>query len=262
MRTYLWPLAFGLLAVAAGCLFDSTSKRHGITLPGTPPRSAKEQREQYILAILKAGGQMFLKEDEPERPVLKADLDHIRLTRFAWDVLGPWDKVQELNLYDAGWRDADLERLRKMPELRVLNLNNNKITDAGLACLQELHNLHTLSLNQTRITDAGLERLRGLSNLRNLDLLETGVTNAGLIHLLSLPNLEKLTLGGPKITDGSLETLKSLSKLRVLTLVNCGVSDSGVEELRMALNARKSGAQVYANSSPLPAFLSSLPFAH
>jgi Leucine-rich repeat (LRR) protein len=234
MRTYLWALAIGLLAAAAGCLFD-TPRQHGITLPTTPPRTAKEQRDQYIASIRKAGGQVSLMEDDPERPVLRADFDHIRLTPYTWDILGPWDKVQDLNLYDTGCTDKDLKRLQQMPNLQVLNLNNNKITDAGLSLLQGLRHLHSLYLNQTQITDAGLERLRPLSNLRNLELLETRVTDAGLICLLSNPNLEKLTLGGPTITDRSLETFKSLRKLRELTLVNSGVSPSGVEEVKLAL---------------------------
>ncbi len=242
MRNYLWTLAFGF--AAAGCLLDSSPRQHGISLPTTPPKSAKDHRDQYIAAVRKAGGNVALKEDEPDRPVLSADFNHIRLNSYTWEVLEPWKKVRELNLYDTGMTDAGLERLRKMPELVSLNLNNNRITDAGLACLQDLHHLHRLSLNQTAITDAGLERLRSLPDLRDLDLLETQVTDAGLIHLLPLKNLEKLTLGGPTITDRSLETFKSMHKLRVLTLVKAGVSASGVEELHVS----RPQLRVYSNA--------------
>jgi hypothetical protein len=243
MRSYLWTLAFGLVAPALGCLSDGP-KQHGLTLPTTPPKSAKDQRDQYVAAIRKAGGGVTLKDDEPDRPVLAADFNHIRLTSYAWDILGPWEKVRDLNLYDTGMTDASLERLRKMPDLLTLNLNNNKITDAGLAVVQELRHLHSLSLNQTGITDAGLERLRCLPDLRDLYLLDTQVTDAGLVHLLAHKNLEKLTLGGPAITDRSLEVFKSLRKLRVLTLVRTGVSDSTVQELHLALPH----AQVIASS--------------
>jgi Leucine-rich repeat (LRR) protein len=235
MRTCLWTLMIGVLTPAVGCLLDPAPKQHGLKLPTEPPNTAKDQRNQYLLSVRKAGGNIVLDDKESDMGVITADFNHIHLTGYAWEVLGPWKKVRELNLYDTGLTDAGMERLRKMPELVVLNLNDNKITDAGLACLQKLRHLRSLYLNQTGVTDAGLADLRCLPDLRNLELLDTQVTDAGLIHLLAHKNLEKLTLGGPAITDHSMEVFKSLRTLHVLTLVKSGVSASGIEELHAAL---------------------------
>ncbi len=235
MRTQ-WILLIGsLLALAAGCLFDPSTKPHGLTLPSSPPRNAKDNRNQYLLAIHKAGGIVALQEDDPERPVLKAEFPHIRLTPYVWEVLGPWTKCRELNLNDTGLTDADLERLQGMPELASLNLSANQITDVGLSRLEKLTHLHTLYLTDNPISDAGLHHLGPLADLKDLGLSGTRITDAGLTDLIGHKKLEKLTLGGPTITDRSLETLKCFRGLRVLTLVKTGVSDSSVEELKLAL---------------------------
>jgi Leucine-rich repeat (LRR) protein len=235
MRTRLLPLVIGPLALAAGCLFDPSPRPHGLTLPTAPPRNSKENRNQYILAIRKAGGTVAVQEDEPDRPVLLADFNHLRLTGYVWEVLAPWKRCRELNLNDTGLTDADLGRLKDMPELVSLNLSANQITDAGLPRLEGLSHLSTLFLTDNPVGDAGIDHLRGLSELKELGLSGTRVTDAGLTRLIGHKKLEKLTLGGSAITDRSLETLKCFRGLRVLTLVKTGVTDSAVEELKLAL---------------------------
>jgi hypothetical protein len=234
MRTHLTPLALGLLALA-GCLFDPSIKPRGLTLPTAPPKNAKENRVQYVLAVMKAGGSIQVAEDDPDKPVLKADFPHIRLTPYTWEVLGPWKRCRELNLNDTGLSAADLERIKGMPDLVSLNLSANQVTDAGLSCLDGLHHLNTLYLSSNPITDAGLDHLRGLADLKELSLSGTRVTDAGLIRLIGRAKLEKLTLEGSGITDRCVETLKTFRTLRVLTLVKTGMTGSSVEELRVAL---------------------------
>jgi hypothetical protein len=235
MRTHLILFAVTLLALAVGCLFDPSIKPRGLTLPTSPPKNAKENRAQYVLAVLKAGGSIQVQEDDPDKPVLKADFPHIRLTTYTWEVLGPWKRCRELNLNDTGLTAADLERLKGMPDLVSLNLSANNLTDTGLSFLGGLPHLHTLYLSSNPITDAGLDHLRGLADLKELGLSGTRVTDAGLIRLIGRAKLEKLTLEGPGITDRCVETLKTFRGLRALTLVKTGMTSSGVEELRVAL---------------------------
>jgi hypothetical protein len=85
--------------------------------------------------------------------------------------------------------DAELVRLRALPQLRSLYLRGSRVTDAGLVHVCGLPHLRTLSLNSTGVTDAGLVCLRGLTSLKSLSLAETHVTATGVAELQqALPN--------------------------------------------------------------------------
>jgi hypothetical protein len=87
--------------------------------------------------------------------------------------------------------DAELVRLRALPQLESLYLRSSQVTDAGLVCLPVLTQLEELSLDSTQITDAGLEHLRGLTQLKSLSLVNTQVTDAGVAQLQkALPNVQ------------------------------------------------------------------------
>jgi hypothetical protein len=232
MRNFLLSLALGLLAAAVGCLSDPWT-------PQRPPAATTQlsdagtRRQQTITAVQKQGGKIQVDAGNPDRPVVSADLHRIRSAGADLDSLATLTKLRELNLYETGVTDADLQRLRGMPALQVLTLSGNtKITDAGLECVQGLHGLRALHLNQTRVTDTGLARLRGLSYLKEVSLFGTPITDEGLAHLSHLKDLEKLYLGEQPITDQGLAYLHGLRNLRVLYLFHTRVTTAGVEELR------------------------------
>ncbi len=93
--------------------------------------------------------------------------------------------------YNPAVTDADLARLRSLPQLKRLYLSGSQITDADLAALSSLSQLRDLALTDTAITDAGLEYLKGLHALKELSLKHTRVTEQGIQRLRSaLPKLK------------------------------------------------------------------------
>jgi Leucine-rich repeat (LRR) protein len=106
--------------------------------------------------------------------------------------VGKMDHVT-IHLSDTSVKDADLEAIKGMPQIRRLYLQNTAITDEGLANLAGLENLEILSLNKTKITDAGLKNLVGLSNLKTLSLSNSKVTDKGLEQVKELTGLKRFT---------------------------------------------------------------------
>jgi hypothetical protein len=119
--------------------------------------------------------------------------------------------VVSLDLSNAGRIPLkSYERLRELPELRVLSLSRTSmnsdpralyLTDDELRWISGHHELVDLSLDGNPITDKGLARLADLPKLEFMDLSHTGVTDAGLMHLLAFPNLKTVNLDGARITD-------------------------------------------------------------
>jgi hypothetical protein len=62
-------------------------------------------------------------------------------------------------------------------------LRGDDVRDAGLEQLTRLPQLRTLDLSGPKVTDAVLEHLKGLTQLRTLDLFGTKVTGAGEAEL-------------------------------------------------------------------------------
>ena len=56
-------------------------------------------------------------------------------------------------------KDADLEVLEGLDDLRILSIFGNSIDDEGLRHLKGLRNLYTLSLSGDKISDKGLDNL-------------------------------------------------------------------------------------------------------
>ncbi len=220
---------FFCAVLAAGCMNGPSGVR--------PPPAAgmKAGPEQAIAAVKSRGGDVKVDTAAEGKPVVSADLHRLRDAPGVLVSLGPLTKVRALNLYDTGFTDADLERLRGLPELDTLNLSATQVTDAGLPLLQGLPKLRVLRLNNTAVSDAGLQALRGLGELRDLSLVNTRVTDEGLAALVGMKRLERLALGGPAITDRGLAALRGLPQLRDLDLFGTRVSDAGITQLKAAL---------------------------
>jgi hypothetical protein len=199
-------LALTVATLTGGCLNE-------VRLPAVPqgeqtPDPARSVK--VIEAVRRQGWEVIQDDKAADKPIVGLDLHGVRNAAAVLDALGPLPKLHRLNLYDAGFGDADLPRLRAFPELVELNLND------------------------TAVSDEGVRQLAELTSLRELHLARSGVTDAGLAHLVRLKNLEKLSLGNG-ITDGGLAHLKMLTGLRELHLTGSGVTDAGVAELHQAL---------------------------
>lgn len=134
-------------------------------------------------------------------------------------------------------KDADLQGIEELTELRQLELNDSQITGEGLQLLKGLKRLVALRLFcGKKITDKAVENIADLKQLRELDLrvLDDGqyeqLTDAGVEHLKGLTELQKLSLSGHIITDAALKYLKGMKKLEYLDLnVNKKITGSGLE---------------------------------
>ena len=82
--------------------------------------------------------------------------------------------------YNPAVTDADLARLRSVPQLKGLYLAGTQITDADLATLSGLSQLRELALIDMAVTDAGLEHLKGLHALKELSLKHTARTEQAI----------------------------------------------------------------------------------
>ncbi|MCU0873505.1 MAG: hypothetical protein MUE50_14280 [Pirellulaceae bacterium] len=116
--------------------------------------------------------------------------------------------INYVDLRGARITDADLARLRALPQLRSLHLRSSQVTDTGMVYLEALPHLQTLTVEKANITDQGLIRICRLSHLRRLNLNATGVTDAGLVHLRKLTGLTSLSLEKTHVTDAGVATLK------------------------------------------------------
>ncbi len=178
---------------------------------GEKPVASTTRSEPIVARVEGLGGSVTRDARLPEKPVIGIDL-HATKTK-----------------------DADLELLQGLANLRTLNLYGTVITDAGLMQVTGLPGLRTLYLNDTAITDDGLQSLQRLTGLQELSLYHTRVTDDGLRSLGSMTGLQNLTLSGAGITDRGLQNLKRLRDLRQLVLCGTGVSVAGVEDLQRAL---------------------------
>lgn len=87
--------------------------------------------------------------------------------------------------------DADLELLKKVPELKELHLSNATITDAAIEHLLHLKQLVVLDISNTAVSRAGLQRLSACRKLRELDLHGLQIDEEDVRQLKnSLPNCD------------------------------------------------------------------------
>ena len=144
------------------------------------------------------------------------------------------DSLADVHYVDFSYRqvrDAGLEPLGALTELKLLALSGTQVTDAGVRHLEGLTSLDALNLSATQVTDAGVERLSVLTELKWLQLSNTQVTDAGLEHLSVLTDLESLGLSGTQVTDAGVSHLEGLTRLELLGLDNTQITDTGLENL-------------------------------
>jgi Leucine-rich repeat (LRR) protein len=170
----------------------------------------------------------------------------------------------------ASWvDDADMPRLARMSDLKVLDLSLTRVTDRGLRALKTAPNveelnlyfdekitdegasvvkswkhLKKLNLRGTKITDSTLEMLAGVPTLEWLDVGWAETTDTGFDHLAALTNLKWLTMGGNKLTDGALQFLRQMPQLEYLDIGGQQRTDSGLWSLLLSETGMQSIASV------------------
>jgi|694.fasta_scaffold112191_6 hypothetical protein len=92
--------------------------------------------------------------------------------------------------------DADLARLKFIPELTIVKVLSDRITDAGVHFLRTLHSVDILCLWSNSVTNACLNDLSELKSLRMLDVQRCEHISP-LAFAAILPNLPKLERSWP-----------------------------------------------------------------
>ena len=142
-------------------------------------RQAERQREAAA-AVEKLGGTVEWDSTAPRRPVW--------LRRLVGDDL--FNSVRSVDFSGNELRDAWLEHIKMLSQLRELHLVETNATDADIEQIKSLSQLNVLALDGTQVTDAGLGHVGSLSQLRDLDIGSTQVTDAGVKKLQqALPKL-------------------------------------------------------------------------
>jgi serine/threonine protein kinase len=168
--------------------------------------------------------------------------------------------VQTLRLGNAALADAELAKLKDLPNLTTLDLTGTPITDTGLMHIGGLKHLTELSLyNVKTVTDAGAKHLEGLTELVNLHVngvpfgeagfaslaklpklkslhgpYMSNVTDAGMKALAKSPSLESAALGATPLTDAGLAALAACKTLKHVQVGGTKVTAAGVKKFREA----------------------------
>lgn len=186
--------------------------------PGKPRATiieASNEQESAIAELKRLGVRLIGVEPSPGKPAIVAQFVRHSIT------------------------DTEVQRLKKLTNLRRLDLGGTPVTDASLVHLKGFTNLQRLSLSITQVSDSGLEHLTGLTRLVELNLSHSKVSDSGLEHLKGMSNLELLYLHGTQVTDSGLIHLKGLANLQRLYLATTQVSDTGLEHLTGLNNLRR-----------------------
>lgn len=205
-------------------------KRETVKIDLAVKAAPPTEEERAIAALRKAGGQVLVLSNRPEKKPLRVSFAG---TQVSDADLPPLKNLNLTRLDLTGTRVKTLQKLEGLSSLRMLDLRDTQVGDAGLARLKELTLLESLVISGTKVTDRGLgDLLGGLKHVWVLDLGRTATTDAGLEHVGRLSGLGHLWLNGTKITDGGIERLKGLRQLQSLDLSLTPITDKGLAQLK------------------------------
>lgn len=144
----------------------------------------------------------------------------------------------------AAFEDDGLKHIAGLKRLEFLGAGNNGLRDARLESLAGLTNLKSLSLSSPHLQGTGL---RHLNRLKSLETLYLGGGLRELTHLPKLSSLRHLHISGTKVDDASMVPLAQCRKLETLWLKDVAIGNKGVSHLKDLPNLRDlnlSGTQV------------------
>lgn len=141
--------------------------------------------------------------------------------------------VQFLRLGHATLTDAELAKLKDLPNLTTLDLTGTPITDAGLKHVGGLKQLTSLSLNNVQtVTDAGANHLEGLTELVTLHADAVPFGDAGCASLAKLPKLKSVQAAFmPNVTNAGMKALAKSPSLELAILARSPLTDTGLAAL-------------------------------
>ena len=175
--------------------------------------------------------------------------DLSRQTKF----LAPVTALEKLTFSDhfldrIRFRDAGLDEIRALTNLRELAIRQAEVKGPGLRHFSQLQSLDVTLCPLNDLTAlAGMTKLRrlwagdtfvsdlaplaGLTALEDLDLHGTGIRDDAAPHLAKLQALRRLDLQGTNISDDAVATLETLTNLETLNLYRTRISNAGLERL-------------------------------
>lgn len=232
-----WAEHAGNALASLASLAQQTNTPGRLVLPEILQRLVVDPRDDVAAAALAALARLDAAEDPPLVAARRQAFVDREAALRQWvaeiggKVFDRSNHVGELVLNGRPIQDADLCRLRGLPQLTDLSLERTAITDAGLRHLLELPRLEWLNLFQTGVGDAGLSHLRRFPRLQHLPLGATRITDAGLAVLKDFPELRYLGLRANQISDEGLLHLAPLRRLTGLHLGETHVTDAGLRHL-------------------------------
>ena len=158
----------------------------------------------------------------------KIDLSTLRFESEDFALVGNVSSVPKLFLGNSTIKDADMELVAKLPNLKELDLTRTRITDKGILFLKDHQTLENLYLSQTQISDKGLETIATIPNLKHLILWRCNITDAGCMSLAKTENLVSLSLDETMISDRGVRQLLPLKNLKELKIIGTRVTDAGI----------------------------------
>ena len=127
-------------------------------------------------------------------PAVEIDLSDTQVTGAGLAILAKHTPLRTLRLRDLKVKDADLNWIAGMPELRGLDLSGTGVTDALLPELAKLGQLTELRMARVKITRSAAPILAGLHELTILDVSETELAATTLMQLGTWPKLRTLVI--------------------------------------------------------------------
>lgn len=194
---------------------------------------ARELAERGARAVVQPGGPAWLRERVGDGPLRLFD----RLTEVS--LYMRVDAHAEDYKLNAAIRDAWLERLAELPDLRRLDLENTDVRGPGLKAVGTLAGLEALNLTLCPVTDEGFVHLAGLTRLKSLGLASTKATGAGLRHCDGLRALENLNCHNAPVDDAGLACIAGIPSLVRLEIVHTKFTDAGAAALAKLVNLER-----------------------
>jgi len=143
------------------------------------------------------------------KSLAELEIDDLRLTSGALDILADIERLRRLNLSGAMFVHADLSTLSRLGGLEELCLWCTNLDDAHALQLRSLPSLRRLNIAYNRIGTVGAERLTPAGVKRLLD-----PSDGVFAH-----NLEQIALDADLIDDELIDLFKNLPRLHLIAVV-------------------------------------------
>ncbi len=145
-------------------------------------------------------------------------------------------QIKSLDLYRSEFEDADLVRLKKLPNLVLLVLGGTNVSDAGLVHVAELRKLTELNIGSCpKVTDAGyrhVEKIQGLNYLacdvKGFDERASASISRSIGKLKQLKHAELIV---DRFTEADAEQINGLDRLGLLKLTLTAPTDAQLAAL-------------------------------